>query len=998
VSASPARTLDGATSGEHLGVTVAGLGDVNGDAYDDIAAGATHYRSGGDYFTGRAYVHHGSASGVSATAARTLTGTGYGSYFGRGLAGAGDVDADGYDDLLVAEYGAPSATFVGTVYVYRGSASGIGASALTSWSGTANNESFGLDVDGAGDVNGDGYADVILGGYGWTSSTGRALVHHGAGDEDGDGVYVGGDSATAQDCDDADNTVGAPSARHADADGDGHGEADATLVCSFEPGYVDDDTDCDDTRADVNPGATELCDAADTDEDCDGAADDADSSASAATKTTFWADDDGDTYGDAGAATSTCDLPAGHVTNDDDCDDTRADVRPSGTEICDAADTDEDCDGLADDADVGVSAGTKTTFWADDDGDTHGDIGAPRAACDLPSAHVTNDDDCDDGRADIHPGGAEVCDAADADEDCDGLADDADSSVSAASRSTFWADADADTYGDAAVSIAACDVPGGYIANDDDCDDGRADVHPGATEVCDAADTDEDCDGAADDADAGVSAATRTTSWADADGADPQQEADGGDGDDRRHEAPDQLTVADGTAGLGVRDEEPLVGAQEGGGGAVGAHRETTEEGVQAQARQPAVERRLAHRDLGEARSQHPGEQEARQDQRHDHRDAPGRERPEHDHGHEEVQGDTCQPDDALRGAAEGVQAVGPLGEVGRRPGEVVAHRQAGERLEELDPQAKLHLPAQAQQGGVQSDAHKPDADRQTRRRAEQPQPARGGGHQRRDIHHAAPEQGLQRRACADERERGREAEGRGGVGRPRGGPGGAPRALHAASPSRACVSAGTRAASNQPPRRPNPTGPVIHPSHWRAVNCMGCTRSSRSKARAPRHTRPAPGSITWTSPRFRRQATTKWAPLSSRRSTTSPGSAAASGSNTASGGSRTCRASKPSCRATRSNVSREVPSTLVWQTSRSRPYEAAIPWPWSSAASAAGPQSIPEVWITSGMSRRVVPIFDTRFTLARGARAGRAAARAPPRSRRSRPCRAPGGAHGRRP
>src|SRR5204862_534258 len=87
-----------------------------------------------------------------------------------------------------------------------------------------------------------------------------------------------------------------------------------------------------------------------------------------------------------------------------------------------------------------------------------------------------------------------VCDDADTDEDCDGLADDDDSSVASAGMSTWYADADADGYGTSTASTSACDVPAGYGEGTDDCDDTNAAINPAATEVCGDA-VDDDCDG-----------------------------------------------------------------------------------------------------------------------------------------------------------------------------------------------------------------------------------------------------------------------------------------------------------------------------------------------------------------------------------------------------------------------------------------------------------------------------------------------------------------------
>ena len=362
-------------------------------------------------------------------------------------------------------------------------------------------------------------------------------------DADGDGygasVVVAGATA-GTDCNDADDTIsptasevcdlvdnncngatdeGVTSTWYADADSDGYGDLGAsTEACTQPSGHVTNATDCDDSAASVNPGATEVCDAANVDEDCSGTADDVDSGVDSSTFTTFYADADSDSYGDPTATVDQCDAPSGYTTDNTDCDDSSASVNPGATEVCDPSDVDEDCSGTADDADSGVDTSTFTTFYADADSDTYGDPATSVDQCDAPSGYIQDNTDCDDSAATVNPGATEVCDTADVDEDCSGTADDADSGVDASTFTTFYADADSDTYGDPATSLDQCDAPSGYIQDNTDCDDSTAAVNPGATEVCDAADVDEDCSGTADDADSGVDTSTFTTFYADADG------------------------------------------------------------------------------------------------------------------------------------------------------------------------------------------------------------------------------------------------------------------------------------------------------------------------------------------------------------------------------------------------------------------------------------------------------------------------------------------------
>ncbi|MES2643354.1 MAG: MopE-related protein [Myxococcota bacterium] len=104
------------------------------------------------------------------------------------------------------------------------------------------------------------------------------------------------------------------------------------------------------------------------------------------------------------------------------------------------------------------------------------------------------DEDCDEARADVHPGAVEYCD--DADNDCDGLVDDADDDLRATPGTTWYADADADGFGSAAET--ACVQPGGTSAAGDDCDDANPAVYPRAVEACNT--IDDNCDGVVDEA------------------------------------------------------------------------------------------------------------------------------------------------------------------------------------------------------------------------------------------------------------------------------------------------------------------------------------------------------------------------------------------------------------------------------------------------------------------------------------------------------------------
>jgi hypothetical protein len=355
------------------------------------------------------------------------------------------------------------------------------------------------------------YADSDADGYGDAASTTLAcsepsgfVAVTGTDDTDCDDSDAAVNPAATELCngidDDCDGTTDEDDAAdaltwYADDDSDGYGDpGDTALACSQPSGHVADSTDCDDHDDDINPGATELCNG--IDDDCDGTTDEDDASDAP----TWYADDDGDSYGDPGDSTQACSRPSGHVADSTDCDDSAAAVNPAATELCNGID--DDCDGTTDEDD----ASDALTWYADDDGDSYGDPGDTTLACSQPSGHVADSTDCDDGAAAVNPAATELCDGID--NDCDGTTDEDD----AADAATWYADDDGDSYGDPGSTDLACTQPSGYVADSTDCDDGAAAVNPAATELCNG--VDDDCDGTTDEDDA----ADAATWYADDDG------------------------------------------------------------------------------------------------------------------------------------------------------------------------------------------------------------------------------------------------------------------------------------------------------------------------------------------------------------------------------------------------------------------------------------------------------------------------------------------------
>ena len=135
-----------------------------------------------EHDAGRAYVYYGSAGGLGISAGWTSFGGSANEKMGSALGTMGDADGDGYADIVVGAYGYNS--MAGKADIYHGSASGLPGSPTWTAYGESAGDQFGDTVGAAGDVNGDGYTDLIAGAWGFNTpgaaDAGRAYVYHGS--------------------------------------------------------------------------------------------------------------------------------------------------------------------------------------------------------------------------------------------------------------------------------------------------------------------------------------------------------------------------------------------------------------------------------------------------------------------------------------------------------------------------------------------------------------------------------------------------------------------------------------------------------------------------------------------------------------------------------------------------------------------------------------------------------------------------------------------------
>jgi hypothetical protein len=227
IQTAPSLSLSGARqNGANFGYVVSAAGDINGDGYSDLLVTSPYFDDLNTFQQdiGQAYIYYGSANGLTNTPGTVFTGQQVSGTLGYAAAIAGDMNSDGYSDIVLGEPGyVNSQGKVGRVHVLYGTEKGLNTANFWSHEGEQANAMYGTSVNGAGDVNGDGIADLLIGAYSYDRNIpqgdhGRVYLHYGTilGIADSAGWTSDGEQAKAY--------YGAQTASAGDVNGDGYAD------------------------------------------------------------------------------------------------------------------------------------------------------------------------------------------------------------------------------------------------------------------------------------------------------------------------------------------------------------------------------------------------------------------------------------------------------------------------------------------------------------------------------------------------------------------------------------------------------------------------------------------------------------------------------------------------------------------------------------------------------------------------------------------------------
>jgi len=265
-----------------------------------------------------------------------------------------------------------------------------------------------------------------------------------------------------------------PLTYYADSDSDTFGNLNVPLSsCSVPAGYVLNTTDCNDSNANVNPNAAEVCN--NLDDDCDGLVNEGVNFA------TYFADNDGDGFGNPNNSQSACLPPLGFVLNNTDCNDSNSLIKPGGSELCNSID--DNCNGQVNEGLVFAN------YYIDTDLDGFGAGPATSSCTPIFGNYVTNNLDCNNTNASIRPNATEICNGID--ENCNNLIDDGLPFVN------YYIDNDGDGFGAGAATNSCSNLGAGYVTNNTDCNNTNVAIRPTATELCNS--IDDNCNTLIDD-------------------------------------------------------------------------------------------------------------------------------------------------------------------------------------------------------------------------------------------------------------------------------------------------------------------------------------------------------------------------------------------------------------------------------------------------------------------------------------------------------------------